>query len=70
VRHVFLFRDWAETIIVTAVHTSLFYTSLVTWEEIIEKLQIQRPCFRFPALPDFLSSRWSEMGSTQPREDK
>ena len=31
-------------------------------------LQIQRSRVRFPALPDFLSSRGSETGSTQPRE--
>ena len=31
-------------------------------------LQIQRSRFRFPALPDFLSSSWSGTGSTQPRE--
>jgi hypothetical protein len=32
-------------------------------------LQIQRSWFRFPALPDFLASSGSGMGSTQPRED-
>ena len=31
-------------------------------------LQIQRSRVRFPALPDFLSSSGSGMGSTQPRE--
>ena len=31
-------------------------------------LQIQRSRVRFPALPDFLSSRGSGTGSTQPRE--
>ena len=31
-------------------------------------LQIQRSRFRFPALPDFLSSSGSGTGSTQPRE--
>ena len=31
-------------------------------------LQIQRSQVRFPALPDFLSSSGSGMGSTQPRE--
>jgi hypothetical protein len=31
-------------------------------------LQIQRPGFRFPALPDFLRSSGSGTGSTQPRE--
>ena len=31
-------------------------------------LQIQRSQFRFPALPDFLSSSGSGTGSTQPRE--
>jgi hypothetical protein len=32
-------------------------------------LQIQRSRVRFPALPDFLRSRGSGTGSTQPRED-
>jgi hypothetical protein len=32
-------------------------------------LQIQRSRIRFPALPDFLRSSGSGMGSTQPRED-
>jgi hypothetical protein len=32
-------------------------------------LQIQRSRVRFPVLPDFLRSRGSGMGSTQPRED-
>jgi hypothetical protein len=32
-------------------------------------LQIQRSRVRFPALPDFLRSRESGTGSTQPRED-
>jgi hypothetical protein len=32
-------------------------------------LQIQRSRVRFPALPDFLRSSGSGMGSTQPRED-
>jgi hypothetical protein len=32
-------------------------------------LQIQRFRVRFPALPDFLRSRGSGKGSTQPRED-
>jgi hypothetical protein len=32
-------------------------------------LQIQRFQVRFPALPDFLRSRGSGTGSTQPRED-
>ena len=31
-------------------------------------LQVQRSRFRFPALPDFLSSTGSGTGSTQPRE--
>ena len=31
-------------------------------------LQIQRSRFRFPALPDFLSSSGSGTGSTQPRK--
>jgi len=33
-------------------------------------LQIQRSWVRSPALPDFLSSRGSGTGSTQPREVK
>jgi hypothetical protein len=32
-------------------------------------LQIHKSRVRFPALPDFLRSRGSGMGSTQPRED-
>jgi hypothetical protein len=32
-------------------------------------LQIQRSRVRLPALPDFLRSSGSGMGSTQPRED-
>jgi hypothetical protein len=32
-------------------------------------LQMQRSWVRFLVLPDFLRSRRSEMGSTQPRED-
>jgi hypothetical protein len=32
-------------------------------------LQIQRSRVRFPTLPDFLTSRGSGTGSTQPRED-
>jgi len=33
-------------------------------------LQIQRSRVRYPALPDFLSSSGSGMGSTQPREPR
>jgi hypothetical protein len=32
------------------------------------RLQIQRSRVRFPALPDFLTSRGSGTGSTQPRD--
>jgi hypothetical protein len=34
-----------------------------------KRLKIQRPLFRFPALPDFLRNSGSGTGSTQPRED-
>jgi hypothetical protein len=42
---------------------SLWSSGQTSW------LQIQRSRVRFPALPDFLRSSESGMGSTQPRED-